>query len=284
MNGQRARSARRDWHDSEPAAPVWSIILPFFNEREHLPLALASLSAQSVPYRLILVDNGSTDTGAAYARRRIAEGFPDALLITEPRPGKVAALAAGLRLVDTPYLATCDADTWYPPEYLAEAQRLIETGGPTVHGAGAYFVADPSSRTSRILGALHWLGAARLLPRQTHTGGAGQVFRTASLRASGGFDPARWPYVLEDHEIGQRLLKLGRVRYGRGLWCAPSPRPRDRGAASWTLSERLLYHATPQWMKDWYFYGFLGPRLAARGLLSHRLRVRSEQEPGLVPA
>ena len=89
---------------------------------------------------------------------------------------------------------------------------------------------------------------------------------------------------MEDHEIGQRLLKLGRVRYGTSLWCAPSARPRDRGAVSWTLSERLLYHVTPQWMKDWYFYGFLGPRLAARGMLSHRLRQHTEQETGLVAA
>ena len=284
MNGLRALAVEPNFQDRELAAPVWSIILPFFNEREHLPLALASLSAQTVPYRLILVDNGSTDTGPAYVRRRLAEGFPGAVLVTEPRPGKVAALAAGLHKVDTPYLATCDADTWYPPEYLAEAQRLMEAGGPAVHGAGAYFVADPKSRTSRLMGALHWLTAARLLPRQTHTGGAGQIFRTMSLRAAGGFDPDRWPYVLEDHEIGQRLLKLGRVRYGAGLWCAPSARPRDRGAASWTLLEQLVYHATPQWTKDWYFYGFLGPRLAARGLLSHRLRVVSEQEAGLAAA
>jgi glycosyltransferase involved in cell wall biosynthesis len=266
--------------------PVWSIILPFFNEREHLPLALASLSAQTVPYRLILVDNGSTDTSATYVRRRLAEGFAGGVLVEEPRPGKVAALAAGLRLVDTPYVATCDADTWYPPEYLAEAQHLLETGGPTVHGAGAYFVNDPRSRTSRLMGALHWLSAARLLPRQTHTGGAGQVFRTASLRGAGGFDPMRWPYVLEDHEIGQRLLKLGRVCYGARLWCAPSTRPRNRGPVSWTLVERLVYHATPHGLKDWYFYTFLGPRLAARGLLSHRLRAVPvpEQEPSLVPA
>jgi hypothetical protein len=206
------------------------------------------------------------------------------MLVSEPRPGKVAALAAGLRQVDTLYLATCDADTWYPPEYLAEAQSLMEAGGPTVHGAGAYFVADPSSRTSRLMGAMHWLGAARLLPRQTHTGGAGQVFRTESLRGAGGFDPVRWPYVLEDHEIGQRLLKLGRVIYGHRLWCAPSARPRDRGAVSWTLLEQLVYHLTPAQAKDWYFYNFLGPRLAARGLLSHRLRVYSDQEQALAAA
>jgi len=280
----RVRPANPPASRPRGSPPAWSIIVPFFNEREALPLVLASLSAQTEPFQLILVDNGSTDSSVAYLRRRLAEGFPGAVLISEPKPGKVAALAAGLRRVTTPYLATCDADTWYPPQYLWEAQKLMEASGPTVHGAGAYFVADPSSRASRMIGALHWLGAARLLPRQTHTGGAGQVFRTESLRGAGGFDPARWPYVLEDHEIGQRLLKLGRVIYGRGLWCAPSSRPRERGAVSWTLAERLLYHFTPARAKDWYFYGFLGPRLAARGLLSHRLRVYSDKEAAFAAA
>ena len=262
---------------------VWSVVLTFFNEREALPRTLAALAAQTIPFRLILVDNGSTDGGGALARAWIAEHFADAQLIVERRPGKVAALAAGLQRVTTPYLATCDADTWYPQDYLAQAQRLLETPGPVVHGAGAIFVDEPGDRLGRALNALHWLGAAKALPRQTHTGGAGQVFRTASLRAIGGFDPARWPYVLEDHEIGQRMLTLGRVRYGAGFWCAPSQRPRDRGAASWTLLERLLYHFTPEAAKRWYFYDFLGPRLARRGLLSHRLRVRGLAEPQQEP-
>ena len=36
--------------------------------------------------------------------------------IVEARPGTVAALAAGLASADTPFDATCDADTWYPPD------------------------------------------------------------------------------------------------------------------------------------------------------------------------
>lgn len=273
----------RPWPSASPSrrdheGVAWTVLLPFYNERDVLPQTLASLAAMTTRFRLILIDNGSTDGGAAVAQAWIGERFPDAILITEPRPGKTAALAAGLRHACTPYLATCDADTWYPPEYLAEAERLLAED-PEAHGCGAYFVDDPGCPRNRALSALHWLGAATLLPRQTHTGGAGQVFRTESLRRVGGFDPARWPYVLEDHEIGQRVLKLGRVRYGRRFWCAPSPRPRDRGSVGWTLAERLLYHFTPERAKDWYFYDFLGPRLARRGLLSHRLRERSHEDP-----
>jgi glycosyltransferase involved in cell wall biosynthesis len=141
------------------------VVLPFFNERERLPLALASLSAQTVPCRLILVDNGSTDTGPAYARLRLTKGLIDGVVITELQPGLDAALAAGLRLVDTPYAAACDAGAWYPPEYLAEAQRLLRRRRTVVYGAGTCFIADPA-RGPGLFRALHRLGAPRLLGRR----------------------------------------------------------------------------------------------------------------------
>jgi hypothetical protein len=45
----------------------------------------------------------------------------------------------------------------------------------------------------------------------------------------------------------------------------------------WNLWERLLYHATAYRLKDWYFYRFLGPRLARRKLGHLSLREKSWQ-------
>ena len=118
------------------------------------------------------------------------------------------------------------------------------------------------------------VAAARVLPRQCHTGGAGQAFETAALRRAGGFDGDRWGYVLEDHEIMHRMAKLGSLAYGGTLWCAPSPRERNRDSIRWTLAERILYHVTPKPARDWFFYAFLSRRLAARRLSSDRIRER----------
>jgi hypothetical protein len=71
-----------------------------------------------------------------------------------------------------------------------------------------------------------------------------------------------------------RMAKFGRLAYGPGLWCAPSPRPRDRESIRWTLGERILYHTTPKPARDWFFYQFLARRLAARRLSSDRIRER----------
>jgi hypothetical protein len=119
---------------------------------------------------------------------------------------------------------------------------------------------------------LHKRTAAAVLPRQCHTGGAGQTFRTAALMAAGGYDADIWPYVLKDHELAHRVAKQGRLRLDPQLWCTPSDRRRDRTSVDWTLGERLAYHLTPFAAKDWLFYRFLARRFAARAQTDLRLR------------
>lgn len=253
----------------------WSVLLPFFNERDHLLETVASLAQQSEPPFLILVDNGSTDGSAEVAVAAAREHNLPYVLVHERRPGKVAALAAGLPFVATPYVATCDADTWYPAHYLAAGQALLEQDGCAA--AGAYFVSRAARLAERLAGAFQIKLVARLFPGQCHAGGAGQVFRTAALRRAGGFDPSRWNLVLEDHEVMHRLLREGSIGYGAAMWCAPAPRKRDRASVRWTVGERLCYLAMAGRDGEWFFYDYLARRLAARQLSSDRLRERRFQ-------
>ena len=276
--------------------PLWSVLVPFFNERGFLPATLAARAApgrgggvggggngdthgraaQDRAVRVVGIDNGSTDGSAAIARELCERLGLDYLLITERRPGKVNALAAGLRWVDTPFVATCDADTWYPADYLTQAQAVLERGHAI---AGAFFVAEASDAAARERAGRRICATAKLLRGQCHTGGAGQAFRTDALRAAGGFDATRWGWVLEDHEVIHQVMKLGTMGYAEGLWCVPSSRPRDRDSIRWTLAERLLYATTAPVIGDWFFYRFLGPRLQARKLTSDRIRERRHHEP-----
>lgn len=268
-------SSRNASHIDTRSARAWSILLPFFNERDYLPATIASLAVQSVPMMLILVDNGSTDDSAGIARAACHGHGLDYLLITEPLPGKVAALRTGLDCVRTPLVATCDADTLYPPHYLATAEAILAKPGCVA--AGAYFVAPGADEEARRAAARLVLTVARLLPRQSHTGGAGQAFRTSALRAAGGFDADRWNYVLEDHEIIHRVMRTGTMDYAHDLWCAPSRRERDRASIRWTLFERLVYTVAAPKAGDWFFYSFLAARLRRRRLLSNRIRERQYQ-------
>lgn len=255
--------------------PDWTVLIPFFNERDYIADTIASIAGQTAPLMLILVDNGSTDDSAAIAVAACRKHGIDHLLLTETTPGKVAALRTGLGWVRTRWVATCDADTLYPPHYLAAAGAVLAQPGRVV--AGSYFVTPETGEEERAAKARGFLAKARILSRQSHTGGAGQAFCTATLRAAGGFNADRWNYVLEDHEIIHRVMRHGTMGYAENLWCRPSPRERDRDSIRWTLFERLLYSAAAPWSGDWFFYSFLAARLQRRRLSSQRIRERQYQ-------
>ena len=261
----------------------WTFVIPYFNEVDYLGPTLASLIAQTVrPFRLILVDNGSTDGSAALAQMATAglDGI-DVIHLTEPRPGKIYALEIAMPQLRTELAAFGDADTWYPPHYLAAAERAFANGGTGLVAVMAVDVTGPPDRLA-VRGKVWWRGRVmgRLLAKQTHTGGFGQTFRTDAFRAAGGYAARHWDYVLLDHEVMQRVLKQGRAAYPADLWCIPSPRRSNRRRVRWTLGERLLYHLTPFAAKDWYFYRFLGPRLARRRLTQLRLREKPWEAGG----
>ncbi|OYY76050.1 MAG: glycosyl transferase family 2 [Sphingomonas sp. 28-62-20] len=267
----RRRPSAAPWGNREIRSD-WTVLIPFFNERDYLAATIASIAAQSLTPWLILIDNGSTDGSADLARAACEAHRLNFMLITETSPGKTAALCAAMPMVCTPYVATCDADTLYPPHYLAAAQKILDRPGCAV--AGAYFVAPGTSEADRVARARTVAAAATLLPKQCHTGGAGQAFRSAALRAAGGFDPTRWNFVLEDHEIIHRVTAFGAMRYAADLWCIPSSRDRDRDSIRWTLLERLVYSMAAPFAGDWFFYSFLARRLRQRRLSSNRMRER----------
>jgi glycosyltransferase involved in cell wall biosynthesis len=230
-----------------------------------------------VEFELILVDNGSTDNTSQIAIAECNRLGLDYSLVLEERTGKVWALAAGLEQVRTVFVATFDADTSYPPDYLSRATALLRE--PKSVCAQAYYVRAASGGWRRLYPGMKLLTFTWLLPHQAHNGGAGQVFETEALRRAGGFDPQRWNFVLEDHEIVHRVAKLGNVRCSWNFWCAPARRHHDRPSIRWNFIERLAYHLTPSRFSDWYFYQFLRPRLQERCLSTSPVREQSLTSP-----
>ncbi len=252
----------------------WSVIVPYYNEFKYLPESLASLINQEYrPFRLILVDNGATD-GSVELCHEMCDGLEgiETIHLHDARPGKIHALEKALAAVNTTFVATCDADTYYPPHYLEHCNILFETGaGDTVAVMALHTAADPHGWIARLKRQCR-VWTSRILNKQAHSGGFGQSFRTTALKKVGGFSESQWPYVLLDHEIMHRLFMIGTSRYDYDHWCIPSRRRGDRKRVRWNLTERLLYHFTPFALKDWYFYRFLASRLARRDLKHTQLR------------
>ncbi|WP_150293149.1 glycosyltransferase [Sphingobium estronivorans] len=252
--------------------PLLTIILPFFNEEGWIGATVDSLAGQSDQrFRLLLVDNGSTDAGAREAAVQAAPLGERAVILPCATPGKIHAMAHGLAHVTTPLVATCDADTLYPRDYVGQIVALFRDHADAAAVMAIDLHAPESARRSRKR-ITFILRKSRRFAAKCHAGGYAQAFRTDALRAAGGFDAARWPYVLEDHEIVHRVMAHGRSVYHPAHICFPSDRRTSRTAVSWTRGERLLYRYAPRAAMDWYFYRFLGRRLAARNGMGIALR------------
>lgn len=254
-------------------SPEWSIVVPYYNEEPYIERTIAcALAQRGRAFKLILVNNASDDNSEALCRAMLADAPIDVAFIYEARPGPSRALDAGLAQVDTPLVALWNADTMYPDDYLLRAEALLADPGTVA--AMAIRVSDQPDHWYSRLTRFHKRNMSLLWPRQTHTGTYGQCFRTEILRAAGGPRSEAWPWVLDDHELMQRIFKFGRSRYHADFWCVPSSRRGSNAHVRWTLFERVMYHATPYALKDWFFYTFLAGRFAARGMRNCNLRDR----------
>ena len=107
-----------------PDSPVFTIIIPIYNTADYLPQCLDSLLSQTVrSFRVIMVDDGSTD-GSGEAAREYARRFPEMFtLLTQENRGQGAARNLALRQVDTPYVAFLDSDDWWR---VRSAEKITE--------------------------------------------------------------------------------------------------------------------------------------------------------------
>lgn len=254
--------------------PRWSIVVPYYNEAKFIQNTLISLAEQRYrDFEMILVDNASTD-GSEKVCRAVMARYPDIRVryLREERQGQLYALEAGLAAVTTEFLATCDADTTYPPHYLELCTELFDRHGEKVVAVmAADIYGEPDTLPSR-LRRIHKLVVSKILIKQAHTGGYGHSFRTDAFRSSGGYSHLYWPYVLFDHELMHRIFRFGRSKYHYDLWCRASDRRASRATVGWNLYERILYHLTHYSLKNWFFYSFLRRRFDMRGLSPLNLR------------
>ena len=104
---------------------IVSIIIPCFNNASTLPLAIASVVAQSYKdWECIVVDDGSTDNPAWVVAK-----FKDSrirCIRLEENGGRGAARQFGLEAAKGEFLAMVDADDWIYPEKLATQIGILE--------------------------------------------------------------------------------------------------------------------------------------------------------------
>lgn len=103
--------------------PKISVVIPAYNEEESIAETLESLQKQNYQgkYEVIVVDNTSIDNTAKIAKKYGAKVFYEA------RKGESYAKQLGFEKASGEFIATTDADTILPSDWLKQmAQKLIQ--------------------------------------------------------------------------------------------------------------------------------------------------------------
>lgn len=114
--------------------PHVTVIIPNWNGQRLLEACLSSVASQTFSdYRVLLVDNGSSDGSAEYVR----EEFPWVEVVSNPKNmGFAAAVNRAIEESDSAYVCTLNNDVWL------EARWLEEMTGAAAGDSGVGMVAS----------------------------------------------------------------------------------------------------------------------------------------------
>lgn len=199
--------------------PKVSIILPVFDARRFLALALASLLEQSHRnIEVIAIDDGSRD-GSLAILRAAAEMDPRVTVVSRPNRGLIATLNEGLQRADSDFVARMDADDISHPGRIAaqvaafaedNALGLLGTNFDTLFAPDRVEAARPATLTR--VGERAIFG--RFVTALRHPT---VMFRRTRLgRAALAYDPA-YPCA-EDFDLFRRLAEETRIAETPDPW------------------------------------------------------------------
>ncbi len=210
--------------------PLISVVMPLFNAADTLPLAFASLQAQTHGnWECIVVDDGSTDNPA-----RIIQTICDSRIQYHPldrNRGRGYARQRALEIAQGRYITFLDADDWIYPDKFQDQVRLLEAEPELAMVSTGMAI---SNLSDQLVGVRNASGNEPVLRApMRHPGMPPLAFAPsmiiATLAKQTGFDPS-FP-TAEDADFLLRAL-LGR-RYA--ILSAPLYVYREQGAM--TLSK-----------------------------------------------
>lgn len=108
-------------------SPLITVVVPVYNRAAIVADTLNSIAAQTCrEFKLILVDNNSTDDTPTVLNEWAANYRGDIEIATEMRQGAAAARAKGLSLVDTAWAMFFDSDDFMHPNHMERVIKAIE--------------------------------------------------------------------------------------------------------------------------------------------------------------
>ncbi len=231
--------------------PTVAVILPVFNEAEHLDKHLSELLARHAFDEVIVVDGSSTDASVEIVCKLMTADTtgsqPIPYLIQVPR-GRARQMHAGAQAASADVLLFLHADATLPPDAVEHVRSAIRRDYPCgrfdVRLSGRHFLFRVIERL------MNWRSRVSGIA----TGDQGLFVRRDVYRMLGGFAPIA---LMEDIEFSTRLKWVGKPARLRGPVIASSRRWEERGILRtillmWAL--RFLYWlgVSPDRLARWY--------------------------------
>lgn len=231
--------------------PLYSIVIPAYNEEQLLPATLtrlqAAMATQTRPGEVIVVDNNSDDRTAEVATRAGAR------VVFEPVNQISRARNAGAAAARGRYLIFLDADTELPPALLAEALDRLAAGRCCGGGAILSFDRPPSGLTAGLTSFWSFLSRRFLL-----AAGSFVFCLREGYEAVGGF--SEQVYAGEEVRFSRDLRTWGR---GRGLAFEIILEP-----PVITSARKFRWHSSPHLLAMVLFFALFPFAVRFRGLCS----------------
>ena len=192
--------------------PAVSVVMPVYNARRYLRLAVESILAQtSADFEFILVDDGSTDESLAILREYQAK---DARIriISRPNTGIVGALNDGLAAARGEFIARMDSDDIAAPDRFAKQVAFLREHPDHVLVGSQVMLIDPDGAhlcTKRDTEYTHERIDRAHLNHRWPLVHPTIMARREALGAAGGYrSKYQW---LEDLDLFLRLAEIGRL-------------------------------------------------------------------------
>jgi GT2 family glycosyltransferase len=235
--------------ETTPPAPLVTVAVTFYNLGAYLPAQIDSLLAQSYSnLEILLIDDGSPRPEEAEIARQQAQRDPRIRLIRQANAGLGAARNTALAQARGEFFLPVDADNVSGPDMVASFVRGL-TRSPDLDCVTCFswaFTDDAELPRQAYRCAFRPAGGPRVLAAiENVLGDANGCFRTAVLRATGGYTTER-DTTYEDWETYLRVIQAD-----HGVEVVPAPlffyRVRTTSMQRTTSTYRNLQRVLRQW-------------------------------------
>lgn len=235
----------------------FSILIPFRNEAENLPILLQSLEQiqyDEAQYEIIFCNDHSTDLSVDIVQQWLSRFQGNARLVHSELTGKKAALNAGINTAKHMWILTTDADCTVPPQWLhAFNVDLVNNDWLCLTGLVSYqnnrtFIQYYQSYENAALVALSGLAIAQ--GKTLSANGANFCFHRQTFLELGGYSEHQHIASGDDeftlHAFAQRYpRRIGFMQHKEGMVLT-----QPQSSVSDFISQRVRWASKSRWVKN----------------------------------